>query len=353
MGDERVCIATNGKPQKTLNQVAEALGFLPTGELQHGYGSVGCGGIYLSDAAFLRVPSLDSAPNEILQAYVEGGARGVLGVYYIDVRGNSHRLGYDAEDPNWGEVRVPEEVAAIAMIMELLPEAPSLSEVVEAGSRKVIEAYHSFGQALRNLHDSGCGINREQRLKWLVKGAYHPIEGRERLFAIKPYISFGEWITEPQFDEISNLMKADAGRMVIDNEVLVSRIHGDAWRENVRVREDGEIVLFDNALKYGPLAYDVGFAIGDRVLAWLTMGNKSVRDSIDAFMSGYEDATVLKDVFVALGFKSVVGAAFDNYADDDREKIIKWAISLLTRKRDMPDLVFSLDLAMELWRSIE
>ncbi len=133
------------------------------------------------------------------------------------------------------------------------------------------------------------------------------------------------WINEDQFEMIAGLMRKEAERTT-KGDLPVVRTHGDSWRDNVLITPNGQAVLFDNALKYGLAANDIAFAIGDRVLAWLTKEDGEAKGMVEAFMRGYGEHTNMGDVFAGLGFKAVVGAAFDEYSDQERGQIVGWII---------------------------
>jgi hypothetical protein len=282
-------------------------------------------------------------PSELLQDYFNAGVPGVARVVVINSEGQNTEARYEVDNPELAEVRDLGEVVAVAMLLQLLPEGRSLTDDMTEKN------YQAFGSELRRWHDRPVKLTDKQESVWRQMSAMHPIEGRERLLAIKPYIDFkAGWISEVDFGEVERLMRLEALRL-INAGTEVNRVHGDSWRDNVLIAADGQAVLFDNALKYGLAANDIAFAIGDRVLEWLTTGDDQANWEVEAFIKGYGEQNLTSDVFVGLGFKAVVGAAFDEYSFEDRSKIIIWIVNLLGRKENDPNLEFSLDLAKKVW----
>jgi hypothetical protein len=354
MTESRVVI-TGADDATKLSLIAKALNVGQQGNIYSGYGSIGS---VVEDSngeqRYLRIPHVDNNGNtatEVLEAYQRSGTEGVLKVIAIDSQGNMVECAYDPDNPDWGICREPEELLAVAMIMEVLPSAPSLSQIVnEADHDQTIKGYELLAHKLNDLHHTPVALSRDQNLLWVDYSLKHPIYGRERLLAIKPYINFDEgWVSEDTYEHIRQNLELIAQDMLA-SDISAVRVHGDAWRDNVLI-VDNRAILFDNAIKYGIAGNDVGFAIGDRVLVYLVNNDLLARESVESFFNVYGE-DVLSDVFLAMGFKAVVGAAFDNYDIEDRSRIIRWIEKILLLKVADKELSFSFDLAKQVWDEV-
>jgi hypothetical protein len=179
----------------------------------------------------------------------------------------------------------------------------------------------------------------------------YPAEGRERLIAISRYFNYEEgWTTLEQIHAIRTKMNVVA-QIEYAQAVPMQRIHGDAWRENVRVCEGG-VTLFDNALAVGPAGYDVAFAIGDQLIRNLVLGDVNALNNAKAFLEGYADALPLKNAFLGFAYKCVVGAAFDGYDQENRIKLIALAEEVLDEHIKDPEASLTIEQIQLLWSKI-
>lgn len=338
---------------------------LVVGELHEGFGS--CGALIMEEErpiAFLRVPEI-SGPEEakeIVEAYLCSGTTGVMQFVGISESRGVVTIPYFQYPSEIGEIEIPGDLTAIAQVLEPLPKGESLTDSLRNGELDNRELFFKFGTKLRELHGEQCNLTDEQFGWWRGFSVYHPVEGRERLGDITAYFDFKEgWVEKDQLEVIMGKMNSVAGKQE-DSGVLIVRTHGDAWRDNVWVDDVGEIHLFDNAVAFGPRALDLAFAVGDQVARGLVEGDEGAFENVEAFFEGYGvdggenlKQEVMREFFVPLVFKLVVGAAFDYTGEEyleKRSRLVKTAERLLELKIKESELRFDLEMLESVWENI-
>ncbi len=156
---DRVSVVEGGS--LGIHQIARLLGMQVAGEVRVGYGSSGAPVSDEEKQWFLRLPCLNGDdPEELLRSYFDAGVPGVARVVVISPSGEIKELSYEANDPNQAvEIKLG-EVAAVAMLLQLLPEGKSLTEVMSKSS------YFAFGQELKRWHSQPVRMTDEQTALW-------------------------------------------------------------------------------------------------------------------------------------------------------------------------------------------
>jgi len=333
-----------------LNNGSDGLGKL--GEVHEGYGSIGVG---LSGAdIFLRVPksSDDRSPIQVLQSINLAMVPDQISLGVL-VKVENEEIVKSVD----GDLRsLDDEILVILHVLELMPVGVELDDLVEIKEDELREVYGKIGENIGQVHSSEVGFIDDVD-QWREISTRDIVTGHERFDAICRIISSFKdqsWVNHDQLGRIRKKMIQLSERQLSD-EVELVRSHGDLWEANVRVtKESGEVVLFDQSLGYAPAGLDIGFMMGKQLIAWLVKGEESSKNMIEAFLDGYESSggdrsKALEEVFNPLAFKMVVGAAFDEYDEDVRIKLVDFTEKLLNAKLENPDLEFSLELAKKIW----
>lgn len=353
------------------------------GEPQIGYGSSGAAVLFRGEpVAFLRVPQVDQQAykvKDVITAYSLSGSKRVKAVWAIDAAGNvvglpNTEIPSKEERENLEKI-ISEDTVATAQLLELLPKGKSLTQLVAEGDTQVTsEAYAGFGQALRQLHEEPLNLDPNEQEYW-ERSKLHVIKGRERRDDVEKVV-WPRWQTlmPDLLSDFTHLMIAVASETFVARgdgtmmapvwiqpptttaEPRLTRIHGDAWRENILVTDEGEIILFDHALAVGYPGYDVAFGFGDQLIRYLALGQQDALDNVNAFLAGYGEGqeldAALKEAFAPFGFKLMVGAAFDGYSESIQKQLLVLAAVILEQKNQVRQARLEIDQVIEAWHKI-
>lgn len=342
------------------------------GQVHQGFGSSGA--VIESDARrlFLRVPETETVgvcPKQLLHAYYLSGNKGVFNVVLVGHEGEIEVMNYPPDaagdiDPSTVPRLSPRNPRYVAQMLEVLPEGVPLTQLLVERPTDGRWAYYNLGQELGALHNTNLKIDKDREALWRCLAVRHPIEGLERFDVVAEVIAgdIGKgWVFGEQLGGVRSMMDRLAMNQLQDR-VLLTRIHGDAWRDNVWMKDAGGVQLFDNALAVGYPGYDLAFAIGDQIVTHLLTEDPAYSQRADAFITGYEEvvgedglSVALREAFVPFAFKLVVGAAFD-LNDDlncERQRLLVTASNLLKEKLSQPGLLLSRELIWDAWSASE
>ena len=353
-GDNRVKEAVQERVQTTALD-------LQMDRVKEGFGSIvvpveGAG-------AVLKVPKISEHKpvHDIYDALSLAGVDQVLGMWVVgsdafhevDLDENGVVKGYDN-----GAGSLPHGGEYLFMLLEQLPEGETLLGRMIEGSvedRDLPDIYSAAARALRELHQKPIhGI--EDNDFWNVVANSQVITADERMKTIinMPQLD-KEWFDKDTKRRLMRKMGVISRNQIHGETSPLRRIHGDNWEGNWWVSNQGEVLLFDNALAYGYAGHDLAFGVGKQLIRYISTGSQEALDSIVAYQSAYGKDLWKEaegEMWNPLVFKVVVGAAFDGYDEETNAQLIKYAEALLDHKIANPEARLDLELAKGLWDEI-
>lgn len=310
-------------------------------------------------AAALRVPIIDDqrrSPQRIWANLrladksrwsLATGAPGLLYMVGIDEAGKARQLCMEEE--------LPDDIQGVAEVLEILPEGMAVAEVLKSVSQMEAKSiYRAVGAMMAKVHQ---GTPPEDEAWWRNKAAEHLVDGNERLAEVLPYLRGLAWVDQDLLVRVEAKTR-QVVELQVNQGMAVRPIHGDWWEANWWWSQDKKIYGFDQALGYGPVGWDMGFAMGRQLIAWIVSGDMAHKDLIEELLYSYEEQGGFRDeamahIYPALVFKLLVGAAFDHeYDEPTRQRLLRLADKLLDEKLADAEKTFRSEAVANLWQAV-